>query len=280
MPERHRLALITGCSSGLGEALAEQALARGYHVIATARRAESIALQGPHLYKRSLDLSDSQNIQRFAEQLQREFKHIDLLINNAGYGQMGPMLEISPQMLARQFQTNSIAPLELVRASLPSLVNGSTIVNIGSVSASLVTPFAGSYCASKAALHAISDALRMELAPFGIRVMVVRAGAIRSKFANRAESELSSPSNRGPYAALQKIITERARLSQKNASDAGTVAKQILRTCEKTRCPSYLGAAKGHQLLYNLSKLPRRLSDRILMRRFQLHSLRGDELQR
>lgn len=280
MSNSFKLALITGCSSGLGKALAECALARGYHVVATSRAPETISLEHPRLHKRALDMNDAQHIQTLCAQLHEEFGQIDLLINNAGYGLMGPVLEISADKLAAQFQTNSIAPLELVQAALPSLQRGSTVVNIGSVSAHLVTPFAGSYCASKAALHALGDALRMELAPFGIRVMTVRAGAIRSKFAERAASELSPLAKDSPYQALKQAIAERAQLSQRDASDASAVAERILNYCQRRRCPAYLGAANGHRRLYLLSRLPRRLSDYLLSRRFKLSTLHGDELRR
>ncbi len=278
MTDSFKLALITGCSSGLGKALAEQGLDRGYHVVATARRPESITLEHPRLHKRALDLNDPEHIRTLCTQLHEEFGQIDLLINNAGFGLMGPMLEISPQKLAEQFQTNSIAPLELIQSARHSLKRGSTVVNIGSVSASLVTPFAGSYCASKAALHALSDAMRMELAPFGIRVMVVRAGAIRSKFAERAESELTPQQTQGPYQPLQQAIAERASLSQQNASDADDVAKRIFDASEQSRCPTYVGVANGHRRLYSLSKLPSRVTDWLLSRRFKLNTLHGDEL--
>ena len=275
-----RIALITGCSSGLGEALARECLAKGYHVIATARRPEHISLEHPHLHKRAMDLNNAEHLAVMSQQIIEEFGELALLINNAGYGLMGPLLEVDPAKLAAQFQTNSIAPLELVQNLLPMLKHGSTVVNIGSVSANLVTPFAGSYCASKAALHALSDALRIELAPFGIRVMVVRAGAIRSHFAERAEAELQAPNQQSPYISLSGAIAERARLSQKRASDASDVARDILDAAQRDNCPSYIGVAKGNRMLYRLSKLPAKLRDRILSRRFGLTQLSGDELRR
>ena len=280
MSAPYRVALITGCSSGLGEALARECLDQGYHVIATARRPEHISLDHPHLHKRALDLNDAEHLAAMSQQIVEEFGELALLINNAGYGFIGPLLEVDPGKLAAQLQTNSIAPLELVQNLLPMLKRGSTVVNIGSVSAHLVTPFAGSYCASKAALHALSDALRLELAPFGIRVMVVRAGAIRSRFADRAETELQTPNAQSPYASLSDAIAERARLSQKSASDASEVARDILAAAQRDNCPAYIGVAKGNRMLYRLSKLPAELRDRILSRRFGLSRLSGDELRR
>ena len=280
MSAPYRVALITGCSSGLGEALARECLAQGYHVIATARRPEHIALDHPRLHKRALDLNDADHLAQMCRQIVEEFGELALLINNAGYGLMGPLLDVAPAKLAAQLQTNTIAPLELIQNLRPMLSRGSTVVNIGSVSAHLVTPFAGSYCASKAALHALSDALRLELAPFGIRIMVVRAGAIRSRFADRAEAELQTPARNSPYARLDAAIAERARLSQQGASDAADVARQILRASQRKTCPAYFGVAHGNRLLYRLSQLPTGLRDRILSRRFGLKRLSGDELHR
>ncbi len=110
-----------------------------------------------------------------------------MLINNAGYGAMGPLLDGGTEAMQRQFETNVFSIVGVTQAFFPALRRSKgLVVNIGSVSGVLVTPFAGAYCASKAAVHALSDALRMELAPFGIRVMEVQPGAIDTSFAKNA----------------------------------------------------------------------------------------------
>ncbi|GAB3378949.1 SDR family NAD(P)-dependent oxidoreductase [Spongiibacter taiwanensis] len=272
-----KIALITGCSSGLGYALAKEALDRGFHVIATARDPQDITLNHPRLHPRALDLGCEPRITEFAATIKEEFPHCDLLINNAGYGLMAPLLDLNASALQEQFQTNCIAPVTLLRATMSMLNPGATVVNIGSVSARLVTPFAGSYCASKAALHALNEAMRMELAPFGVRVLLIRAGAIKSKFGQRASRELGAlarPDSR--YASIAGAMRRRASLSQTRAAAPDKVAHQIIDAAESTRCPRELGVAKGNRLLALFSHLPRRIKDPLLSRQFDLHALRRD----
>lgn len=272
-----KIALITGCSSGLGYALAKAALDRGFHVIATARDPQAIALDHPRLHPRALDLSREPRIAEFAAVIKEEFPHLDLVVNNAGYGLMSPLLDLNANVLQEQFQTNCIAPVTLLHATFPMLKPGATVVNIGSVSARLVTPFAGSYCASKAALHALNEAMRMELAPFGIRVLLVRAGAIKSNFGHRASQELEAlaqPDSR--YASIAGAIRRRAGLSQTRAASPEKVARQILDAAQSRHCPKELGVAKGSRLLALFSYLPRRVKDGLLGRQFELRALRRD----
>lgn len=164
--------LITGCSSGIGRALADAFKSAGFNVWASARRPEDVtALAAAGFNAVELDVNDSAALQRLAEQL----GELDVLVNNAGYGAMGPLLDGGTEAMQRQFETNVFALVGVTQALFPALRRSKgLVVNIGSVSGVLVTPFAGAYCASKAAVHALSDALRMELAPFGIRVMEVQ----------------------------------------------------------------------------------------------------------
>ncbi|NKI17815.1 SDR family NAD(P)-dependent oxidoreductase [Spongiibacter sp. KMU-166] len=276
MPTKTRVALITGCSSGLGEALATHCLNLGYRVYATARCAEDIRIDHSNILRRALDVADTEAVGRLCDEIQRDNPRLDLLINNAGYGAMGPLLDLPIDRLQQQLAINTVAPLHLVQRVIESLHAGSTVVNIGSVSAGLGTPFAGGYCASKSALHTLSDVLRMELAPFGVQVMVVRAGAIQSKFANRASAELANSTLSPRYQPLAARIAERAGLSQRDATPAMVVAEKIIAAAEKRRSPPYLGVAHGHRSLHLLGQLPSRLKDAILERRFGLRQLAKD----
>lgn len=269
-----KIALITGCSSGLGKALTEVALARGYHVVATARNPETIDLDHPRLHRRALDLSSEAHIHQFAQVIKEEFPHLNLLINNAGYGLMAPLLDLPASALQAQFQINCIAPVTLLRETAALLQPGATVVNIGSVSARLVTPFAGSYCASKAALHALNEAMRMELAPLGIRVMLVRGGAIASRFGQRATSEWQALAREDSrYAEVAGAIRRRAGLSQHNATQPMVAARRIINAVEARRCPREQGVARGNLLLVLVSRLPRCIKDVLLGRQFDLHLL-------
>ncbi|MBF3347836.1 SDR family NAD(P)-dependent oxidoreductase, partial [Pseudomonas aeruginosa] len=140
-----------------------------------------------------LDVNDAAALARLAEELEVEAAGLDVLVNNAGYGAMGPLLDGGVEAMRRQFETNVFAVVGVTRALFPLLRRKSgLVVNVGSVSGVLVTPFAGAYCASKAAVHALSDALRLELAPFGVEVLEVQPGAIASNFGASASREMDS----------------------------------------------------------------------------------------
>jgi NAD(P)-dependent dehydrogenase (short-subunit alcohol dehydrogenase family) len=222
--------LITGCSSGIGQALALEFRKRGHTVFATARQAQALeGLTEMGLVAVELDVTNQQSIENAREHIQSQTNKLDMLINNAGYGQFGAVLDTDSNALRRQFETNVIAPVALSRAFLPLLRVSSSacIANIGSVSGIATTPFAGVYCASKAALHALSDAMRMELGPLGVRVVTVQPGGIASKFGDNAEHEIQFPKG-SPYAAIANFIQGRAKMSQVGATPAEEFAETVV----------------------------------------------------
>lgn len=223
--------LITGCSSGIGRALAEEFMKRGQRVVATARRPETLApLAAAGAVTLRLDVNEAAAVASLPEALAAlGVDHLDLLVNNAGYGQFGAVIDSTPEDLRRQFETNVIAPVALTRALLPLLRKGSKagIANIGSISGLVTTPFAGVYCASKAALHALSDALRMELAPFGLHVVTVQPGGIASSFGDNGTEHISLPEG-SLYAPIARKIQGRARMSQQGATPAAEFATTVV----------------------------------------------------
>ena len=207
-------ALITGCSSGIGRALAEAFKAAGYSVWATARKPQDLtALEAAGFTAVALDVNDQPAVATLAERLEQEEGGLDVLVNNAGFGAMGPLLDGGAPALRKQFDTNVFALVDVTRACFPLLrKRRGLVVNIGSVSGVLVTPFAGAYCASKAAVHALSDALRLELAPFGIGLMEVQPGAIASSFGASATREAENLiSESSPWWPVREGIRARAR---------------------------------------------------------------------
>ncbi|HLA35524.1 MAG TPA: SDR family NAD(P)-dependent oxidoreductase [Rhodocyclaceae bacterium] len=220
---------ITGCSSGIGAALADEFQQRGHRVYATARSEAALqALAARGLHAVALDVNHADSITAAMARVHDECGRIDLLINNAGYGQFGAMIDIGREALRRQFETNVFAPVDICRLALPLLraAAAARIANIGSVSGVVTSPFAGAYCASKAALHAVSDALRMELAPFGIRVITVQPGGIVSQFGAVGEAQVCLPEN-SVYRAIEKFVRARARLSQQGASPVEDFAREL-----------------------------------------------------
>jgi len=159
IPRKNSVVLITGCSSGIGRALAVEFAAQGHQVFATARKIETIRdLEGPRTAVLTLDVTDAASIAEAVKAVADRAGRIDVLVNNAGFGLMGPMAEISLDDFRRQLETNVVGPLAMVQAVAPWMVKqrSGRIINVGSVSGVFTTPFSGAYCASKAALHAMS----------------------------------------------------------------------------------------------------------------------------
>lgn len=264
------VALVTGCSSGIGHALALALHQAGYQVIATARQPHSIAdLAAAGIQTAALDVDDPAQIAAVLQQITAQQQRLDLLVNNAGFGAIGPLFDQSSATLQQQFQTNVFALVELTRQALPLLrQSAGTVVNIGSVSASLVTPFAGAYCASKAAVHALTQAMQMELAPFNIRVLLAITGAINTGFAKRArqqaEQTLATSSWWAPY---QAGLFKRANASQNRPTPVDRYAKALVQAIQ-TPGLTQVRLGSGSRLLPLLSLLPSRLLQWILRRSF------------
>jgi NAD(P)-dependent dehydrogenase (short-subunit alcohol dehydrogenase family) len=268
------VALITGCSSGIGRALADAFKTAGYTVWASARKAEDVAvLQAAGFTAVQLDVNDGAALEQLSEQINQQHGGLDVLINNAGYGAMGPLLDGGVPAMQRQFETNVFAIVGVTRALFPVLRRAKgLVVNIGSVSGVLVTPFAGAYCASKAAVHALSDALRMELAPFGVRVMEVQPGAIASSFAKNAGAEAEQLiSEQSPWFPLREGIRARAKASQDNPTPASEFAAGLLKAAQHSKTPRLIRLGNGSRALPLLAGLlPKGLLESGLMKRFGL----------
>ncbi|QQE84945.1 SDR family oxidoreductase [Pseudomonas putida] len=266
--------LITGCSSGIGRALAEAFRDAGHDVWATARKAEDVEhLAGAGFTARQLDVNDPEGLKHLAEELEARHGRLDILVNNAGYGAMGPLLDGGVDAMRQQFETNVFAVIGVTGAVFPLLRRArGLVVNIGSVSGVMVTPFAGAYCASKAAVHALSDALRLELAPFGIQVMEVQPGAIASQFASNAQRQADQVvAAQSPWWPLREHIQARARASQDRPTSAAQFAQGLLAATRKSPVPAVVRLGNGSTALPLLARwLPRRLLDWVLRKRFGL----------
>ncbi|MBK9623023.1 MAG: SDR family NAD(P)-dependent oxidoreductase [Rhodocyclaceae bacterium] len=216
--------LITGCSSGIGAAMAREFHRRGHVVYATARKLEALApLAAEGLRTLALDVTDDATIAAALAVVQSEQGRIDLLVNNAGFSQVGAVIDLTREDLRKQYETNVIAPVAVTRAALPLLraavakSGAAVLANVGSIVGLFTTPFAGAYCSSKAAFHSLSDAMRMELAPFGIRVVTIQPGGVRSSFGDNGEAALRLP-EASFYQPVAKNVHARAQAGQKGAT--------------------------------------------------------------
>jgi NAD(P)-dependent dehydrogenase (short-subunit alcohol dehydrogenase family) len=214
------VALITGCSSGIGRATAERFARAGYRVYASMRRPDAgaelrarAAAEGWALETPALDVdSDASVASAVAAVLVATGGRIDVLVNNAGYYFCGPLELTRPDQLRAQLETNVVGVLRTARAVLPAMRarGGGTIVNLSSISGLVVVPAVGAYHASKWALEALTEALRYEVAPFGVRVVAIEPGTFRTAL-HENESRAEAPGNaESPYAGLMKAYDRQA----------------------------------------------------------------------
>ena len=273
--------LITGCSSGIGAAMALAFSRNGHRVYATARRLESLApLQGAGIQTLALDVNDDSSIDAALDTVRREAGRIDRLVNNAGFSQVGAVVDLTREDLRRQYETNIIAPAIVTGKAVPLLraavANGGSAVvaNVGSIVGLFTTPFAAAYCSSKAAVHSITDALRMELAPFGINVVSIQPGGVRSSFGNHAEEAIRLPAD-SIYRPVERGIRARAQAGQQGAMPADQFVGPVVEALLGNR-PSRVIRGGTHSVRLPLLKrlLPDALFDAKLTKIFGLDALR------
>jgi NAD(P)-dependent dehydrogenase (short-subunit alcohol dehydrogenase family) len=191
--------LITGCSTGLGRAFAQEALDRGDDVVVTARDAAKVqdlaAAHPDHALALSLDVTDRAQVVEAVRAAEERFGQIDVLVNNAGYGYRAAVEEGEDDALQGLFATNFFGAVAMIQAVLPGMRarRAGTIVNISSIGARTFPAGSGYYSASKAALEAMTGSLRTELEPLGITAMVVEPGAFRTDFAGRSLTQSATP---------------------------------------------------------------------------------------
>lgn len=278
-----QVVLITGASTGIGAALAQLLAQRfaGIRLVLAARsvdKLETVATlcqkAGAEVLSVPTDLEKFEQVEALAQAAIARFGRVDALVNNAGYGQMGPVELIPHQAVQRQFQINLLGPMALIRALVPTMreAGGGRIINISSLGGRMAFPFGGLYSASKFAIEALSDALRMELAPFNIHVSVVEPGPVSTEFfdvAGQAVIETVTAPETTPYRAAFEKLKGLEKQTSSRAWTAERVAEVIVRALSDRRPrPRYIAATGGGFLLFMMTKvLPTRLVD-IFWQRF------------
>lgn len=235
-----RTVLVTGASSGIGEATARTFLAKGWKVHAAARRTghmEPLAAAGAVVH--SLDLADERSIEALARTILAGAAPLDAIVNNAGIGVYGAVEQVPLAEARRQFEVNLFGLAHLTQLFLPGLreARSGTIVNVSSVGGRIYTPMGAWYHASKHALEGWSDCLRLELAPFGIRVVIVEPGAVETEFAEIAIAPLLERSEKGPYEEIARKMTAATRRAylERKASAPELIADLIARAVDSPR---------------------------------------------
>lgn len=210
--------LLTGASSGIGRELAIQLVQRGAHVFAIARRRERLEelareINRPELFAfRETDVTDPGQRTAAINACLARFGGLDVLINNAGSGAIGPFVASDEERLRRVMEVNFFAPVELIRLAIPSLRKGNTplIVNVSSVLGHRAVPQKSEYCASKFALHGFSDALRAELAREQIDVLLVSPSTTQTEFFDKVAGDTQKP--HGRFGAKSPAYVARATI--------------------------------------------------------------------
>lgn len=272
-----RTILITGCSSGIGAALATELHKRGNRVYASARRPDTLTpLTEQGLDTLTLDVNDDASIAAAMARIESEAGHLDMLINNAGFSQVGAVVDLTREDLRKQYETNVVSPVAMTRAALPLLRAGAAgkgkaiVVNVGSIVGLFTTPFSGAYSSSKAALHSLSDGLRMELAPFGIRVVTIQPGGVRSAFGNHAEEAIRLPED-SLYRPVEAGILARAQAGQQGATPVQEFVEPVVDALLRPSPPAVIRGGKNSIRLPLLKKLlPLQTFDRMVSKVFGL----------
>jgi NAD(P)-dependent dehydrogenase (short-subunit alcohol dehydrogenase family) len=275
----HKTIVVTGTSSGIGFATAKRLAERGRRVFATVRREEDVerlvALGIEGLVPLFLDVTRSDSVARAGEQIGDLLGNdgLDALVNNAGYMLAAP-LEVTPIEVVRQhFDVNVIGHLAVIQALLPRLRSaGGRIVNIGSISGSVSTPYSGPYNASKAALRAMTDALRVELSPWGIAVSLIEPGTVLTPMWGNTRQRIEalrremSPESGHLYHEVFELIPEFIDNAQSNGQgmSADQVALIIERVLEVRRPRAHYVIGMDARLRWLLTLLPTRLRDRLI----------------
>lgn len=259
-----KVILITGASSGIGRESAILLAKNGYKVYGVARNIQKLQeIQKYGIKTFYMDLCDEESIKAGIEKILRESGRIDVLINNAGYGSYGTIEDVSIEEARRQFEVNLFGLARLTQLVLPIMreQRGGKIINISSMGGKITTLFGGWYHATKFALEGWSDCLRMEVRDFGIEVVVVEPGGIKSEWGEIASNQLEKTSGNGAYAKnVLKASKAMKEIYQGNTlSSTSLIAETILKAIQSKKPKTRYLVGKFAKLFVFLKRV---LSDR------------------
>ena len=268
--------LVTGCSSGIGLATAQRLLAGGHTVYATARRLDplgDLARAGARVLE--VDVRDEASMRAAVEAVEHEHGAVGALVNNAGYGAYGPVEEVGLDAVRDQFETNVFGLGRLCQLVLPGMrrAGRGRIVNISSMGGRLVFPTGGWYHASKYAVEALSDALRMEVRPFGVQVVLVEPGLIRTQFGGTASHGLAAPAEGSAYGGLRSYADElmAKAYASRAAAAPDAVAAAVVRAVETARPkPRYVVTAAARLQVHTRRLAGDRVWDALMRQAYRL----------
>ncbi|CAN0853946.1 Short-chain dehydrogenase RED1 [Linum grandiflorum] len=265
--------LITGCSEGgIGHALAREFAANDCQVVATSRSASSMRdlEQDRRFYLQELDVSSDESVNRVVSDVVDKYGRVDVLVNNAGVQCIGPLAEVPLSAVQDTFNTNVYGSMRMVQAVVPHMASRrkGKIVNVGSVTVMAPTPWSGVYTATKAAIHALTDSLRLELKPLGIDVINVVPGAIKSNIGKSASANYNSKMPELKlYKPFEAAIKQRANLSQGiKSTPTDKFAKDTVAVILRKNPPSWFSSGQYSTFMAVMHHLPLFVKDFIIRR--------------
>jgi NAD(P)-dependent dehydrogenase (short-subunit alcohol dehydrogenase family) len=269
-----RTALVTGASSGIGLATAKRLLDHGYRVIGTSRNPDTVpdAARPEGLRYRALDLRDTHSIDGFVGALHAEDIHVDVLVNNAGESQSGPLEEIPLGALERIFQINVLGPVHLTQLLLPGMRRRGygRVVMVSSMLASFPLAYRSSYVASKAAIEGFATAARFEMSPFGVWLTTVEPGSIKTGISTRRTKYVADDS---PHAAAMKKMLKILDGNEREGVSAERVARTIVDAIEDKAPASLYAVGSNAPAVFALRRaLPRGAIERVVGRMYGIRS--------
>jgi NAD(P)-dependent dehydrogenase (short-subunit alcohol dehydrogenase family) len=279
--ETQEIVIITGASSGIGEATARELARRGFHVLAGIRRNQDAdAIRGLNIEPLILDITKPDHIRALADRVHgdRQGRAVRALMNNAGMGVNAPVEVFAIDEWRRLFEVNFFGHIAVTQTLLPALIRSKgRVINISSVGGKIAMATYGPYASTKFALEAVSDSLRREIAPLGVQVVVVEPAAVRTKIGDRAiarAQEVAStmtPEQSERYGRLVEAITAQAASAMESGLSADAAAKVIAQavTARKPRTRYTIGREAA--LLAVLTTLPDRMLDCILAAALRPH---------
>jgi NAD(P)-dependent dehydrogenase (short-subunit alcohol dehydrogenase family) len=272
--------LITGTTTGIGRHAALHLAARGHRVFATGRNEALLAQlreeSGGKLETIRLDVTDGASIAAAAAEVHRltNGRGLDALVNNAGYGIAAPLVETPDAEVRGQFETNVFGTVAMIRAFVPAMMErrSGTIVNVSSVGGRFTFPYFGAYNGTKYAVESMSDALRRELLPFGVRVVIVEPGSIRSEFAARSMQSIPRHSSVDSRYAPAVALAEQIRAGFEDRAASPEVTSRAIATAIESRRPAarYVVPFSARVMLLLNALLPTRWVDALITRAFGL----------
>jgi NAD(P)-dependent dehydrogenase (short-subunit alcohol dehydrogenase family) len=271
MDKRSKTALVTGASSGMGKEIAKRLIKDGFQVFVAARHVEKMD-DLVRLGARSLrmDIAKEADIRATVDTILSEVEGVDVLVNNAGFGLYGPVEDVGIDEARYQFEVNLFGAARLTQLLLPKMreKRSGTIVNISSMGGKIYTLLGAWYHATKHALEGWSDCLRLELAPFGINVVIVEPGLIETAFGDVVAGGLLKRSGTGPYAKLAAGVAKSTReaYGQGRGTDPSVIADIVSKAVRQGRPRTRYAAGKYAQPMIKMRAwLGDRMFDRVIM---------------